>query len=98
MNIDSLERPDEFRKDDFLLLDIGRRVALAIDEIRPLPLKKSRRLRSLLFAHPEPYVFAYPALPSDFSAVMGNDPPYFVEFVRFDHELKGFSRRQHSET
>jgi hypothetical protein len=35
MYIDSLERPDGFRKDDFLLLlDIGQRVALALEQIR----------------------------------------------------------------
>jgi hypothetical protein len=67
-------------------------------KIRPGPLKKSMRLRSIPFAYSEPHVFAYPALPSDVPAAMGNDLPEFVEFVRVDHELKAFSRRQHSET
>jgi len=54
--------------------------------------------RDLVFGHPEPNVFTRTALFNDFSAVMGYDTSDLVELVRFDYELKRFSRRQYSET
>jgi hypothetical protein len=54
----------------------------------PLAPATSIRFRDPAFAHPEPHILTHPALLNDFSAVVGNDAPDLVEFVRFDHELK----------
>jgi hypothetical protein len=64
----------------------------------PWVLTKSFRCGDASFAHLKPYVPAHTALPDDFSAMVGNDAPELVELVHLDDELKGFSRRQYSET
>lgn len=45
-------------------------------------------LHGLTFAHPKLHVIVHNGLPNDFSVIVGDDPPYLVELVGFDKELK----------